>query len=169
MTPTHEDEKYVTYPLAQRLLGVGDTVMSRLIATGELPFTEHPFDKRKKLIRISDITRLRETGVAADASMHHAIRTWMIYALIDPRDDTIHYVGRTIRLNGRLQQHLEEEVGLNKKKSQWLQDLKKLHMTPKMEALESLECKAIDAERRETYWIQYLLSIGAPLTNIRSA
>jgi hypothetical protein len=168
MTPTHEDKKYVTYALAKRLLGVGDTVMSRLIATGELPFTEHPFDKRKKLIRISDITRLRETGVAADASIHHTVTTWMIYALIDPRDDMIHYIGRTIRPNGRLQQHLEE-VTVNKKKNQWLQELKKLHMTPRMEVLESLECKAIDAERRETYWIQYLLTIGAPLTNIRSA
>jgi predicted GIY-YIG superfamily endonuclease len=161
-----EQDNYVTYALAQRLLGVGNTVMSRLIATGELPFTEHPFDKRQKLIRRSDISRIRELGFLADSSIHHTVTTWIIYALIDPRDETIRYIGRTIRTKRRLQQHLQE-IG-NKKKSRWLKELKKLGITPRMEILERLDCKAIDAERREAEWIQHLVSEGAPLTNIRS-
>lgn len=161
-----EQNDYVTYALAQRLLGVGNTVMTRLIDTGELPFIEHPFDKRQKLIRRSDISRIQESGLLADSSVHRTIKTWIIYALVDPRDDTIRYVGRSIRAKGRLQQHLQE-VSVNKKKEKWLRELKKLGMAPRMEILESLECKAADAEKREVQWIQHLLSQGVPLTNIR--
>lgn len=165
--PGKNEDEYVTYNLAQRLLGVGDGVMSRLIATGELPFAEHPFDKRKKLIRMSDIARLREVGIAADSSIHHSVSVWVIYGLVDPRDGTIRYVGRSVRAKGRLQQHLQEE-NVNKKKDKWLRELKKLGMAPRMERLESLECTATEAEKREVQWIEYLLSRGAPLTNIRS-
>ena len=162
-----DQDRYVTYKLARRLLGVGDAVMGRLIATGELPYKEHPFDGRKKLIKLSDIEKLRELGVPADNTTHHTVTTWIVYALVDPRDGTTRYVGRTVASERRLQQHLQE-VNINKKKEKWLRDLKRSGLTPDMETLESLECKAVEAERRETRWIRYFLSIGAPLTNIRS-
>ncbi len=161
-----QQERYVTYALAMQMLGIGSSVMSRLLATGELPCTEHPFDKRKKLIKLSDISKLSLTGVPADTTTHHTAAEWTIYALVDPRDNKIRYVGRTIEAKRRLQQHLQE-VAVNKKKSQWLRELKQLGIIPRMEILESMKCEAIDAERRETDWIRYLLDQGTPLTNIR--
>ncbi len=167
MTESKEkQEKYVTHALAMQMLGIGSNVMSRLLATGELPYMEHPFDKRKKLIKLSHIEEIKQLGVLPDNTIHHNITKWIIYALVDPRDDTTHYVGRTINAKIRLQQHLQE-VAINKKKSEWLEELKKVGMTPRMEVLEIVECKAKEAEKRELHWIQRLLSIGAALTNIR--
>jgi hypothetical protein len=163
---SEEQDKYVTYPVAMRLLGVGTNAMSRLFETGELPYKEHPFDKRKKLVKLSDINKLRNSGVPADPTVHHIVTTWTIYALIDPRNNLIRYVGRTVRMKVRLQQHLEE-VAVNPEKTRWLRELKKQGLTPNMEILETLECKGNEAEERERYWIQSLLSKGAPLTNIR--
>src|SRR5713226_4296830 len=131
-TASNDQDKYVTYALAMRLLGVGSTTMTRLITTGALPVKEHPLDKRKKLIRLSDISKIQELGWLPDSSVHRTVTTWTIYALVDPRDHTIRYVGRTIRAKQRLQQHLQE-VGVNEKKSQWLEELNQLGMIPKME------------------------------------
>jgi predicted GIY-YIG superfamily endonuclease len=161
-----EEDKYITLDVAKRLLGVGSHTMTTLLATGELPFIENPFNRRQKLIRLSDLHRIRELGVPADSTIHHTVTTWIIYALIDPRDDTIRYVGRTIETKRRLQQHLQE-VSINKRKEKWLRELRKLGMTRRMEILEALECIAAEAEKRETDWIRYLLSIGTPLLNIR--
>ncbi len=160
-------DKYITYALAIRMLGISSNTMSRLLATGEIPYKEHPFDKRKKFVRLSDIEKIKGLGVLADNSIHRTVRTWLIYALVDPRDDTIHYVGRTINAKLRLQQHLQE-VTTNKKKGEWLEELKKAGMSPRMEILEIIECKEEDAERHEVRWIKHLLSACAPLTNIRS-
>lgn len=162
-----EQDKYITLKLAKQLLGVGDHTLTNLLTSGELPSVEHPFNRRKKLVRLSDINRLRELGgVPADTTIHHTVTTWIIYALVDPRDDTIRYIGRTIQKKVRLQQHLNE-VNINKEKDRWLKELKKQGLAPKMETLETLECRESEAEKRERQWIRHLLSIGTPLTNIR--
>jgi hypothetical protein len=59
------------------------------------------------------------------------------------------------------------EFNINKEKDRWLKELKKQGLTPKMETLETLECREGEAEERERQWIRHLLSIGTPLTNIR--
>ena len=166
MTSAHDDAKYVTYARAMHMLGVSSNMMSRLLISGELSYKEHPFDKRKKLIKLSDVEKIKKSGILADNTVHHTVATWLIYALVDPRDNTIHYVGRTINDKLILQQHLQE-VTANKKKSEWLGELKKVGMIPKMEILETIDCKEQEAERHEAHWIQHLLSIGFPLTNIR--
>lgn len=161
-----EEDPYVTYAVAMKLLGIGSGVMSRLLDTGELPYKEHPFDKRRKLIKLSDINRLRSIAVPPEPSIHHTITKWIIYALVDPRDETIWYVGRTVRAKARLQQHLEE-AGVNPAKTKWLRELRKEGLAPRMETLETLDCRGDEAEVRERFWIQHFSSLGAPLTNIR--
>lgn len=113
---SEQEDKYVTYALAMSLFGVNNSTMTRLLASGELPYREHPFDKRKKLIKLTDVEKLRGLGVPADATTHHTVMNWIISALVDPRDDSIHYVGRTIETERRLQQHLQE-LNINKDKS----------------------------------------------------
>lgn len=45
---------------AQKLLSVSKKKMASLIAEGLLPFELDPLDKRVKLLRLNDVTRLLE-------------------------------------------------------------------------------------------------------------
>lgn len=90
---------------------------------------------------------------------------YTVYALVDPRHDTIRYIGLTSDVYVRFSQHLQEK-GINQAKQLWLNELKELQIMPIMRTLEvadSLE----RAREREAYWIQFYLKAGLPLTNIR--
>jgi excisionase family DNA binding protein len=52
-----EQERYLTVSEARKLMGVSVTKMTRLLKSGELPSSPGTRDKRKKLIRLSDVNR----------------------------------------------------------------------------------------------------------------
>src|SRR5438105_12855783 len=90
-----------------------------------------------------------------------------IYALIDPRDDEIHYVGVTKNVYTRLEQHTRYTSGTEGKRA-WIEDLEQQGLAPELEILETIEASPdIDliAQEREKYWIFKLLKSGAPLLN----
>lgn len=92
-------------------------------------------------------------------------RTYTVYALIDPRDNTVRYVGITERpINKRLAGHLLGNDG-NKTKIAWISELAQIGISPIIRPLEQVKGRKETLER-EQEWIQHFLSLGAPLTNI---
>ena len=94
------------------------------------------------------------------------MKTRQIYALIDPRDGTVRYIGVSKEVQTRLAQHLSETQNARR---MWLSELKESGLSPEVEILETIEIEGdIDTSslEREQYWINALLQSGAPLTNI---
>lgn len=92
---------------------------------------------------------------------------YFIYELIDPRTETVAYVGITTDPNSRLQQHVNC-VDENNEKIEWIQQLQKEALEPRMKILEIVETRE-EAIEKEKQWIQYYLSKGVSLTNIKYA
>lgn len=88
---------------------------------------------------------------------------YQVYALKDPRDMLVHYVGIGKDAYKRYGMHLAFAGKTNK--DAWMQELRELGLFPVLEILESVETKA-EALVRENYWIQHYLNLNAPLTNI---
>lgn len=83
-----------------------------------------------------------------------------IYALIDPRNNNIRYVGKTIELNKRFWAHKNDK---NKShKVNWIKSLKGLD--PKLIVLDI--CSSKDWEFWEQYWISQCKTWGFKLTNL---
>jgi GIY-YIG catalytic domain-containing protein len=98
-----------------------------------------------------------------------------IYALIDPRDDTVRYVGVTRDVYFRLSRHVKDASKMDRKGT-WINGLEQLGLSPELEILETVELETIElnadidvvALEREKYWIHEFLKSGAPLLNISS-
>jgi hypothetical protein len=95
--------------------------------------------------------------------IHWAAQLMEIYALIDPRTDSVRYVGRTSAgVRRRFYQHLSDPVG--RPKAEWIAELKSLGLRPKVETLE--RCVRAGSIERETYWIAHFSGPG--LLNVRT-
>lgn len=89
---------------------------------------------------------------------------YAVYALIDPRDNTVRYVGITDDVYGRFLQHIRG-MDENYAKSVWIQELRALNKMVIMETLE--ECGGYEeACERELYWIRHFEMLKEPLMNI---
>jgi hypothetical protein len=53
-----DEETYVTTTQARKMLGFNPMYMAKVIREGRLETFPDPFDKRRKLIRLSDVRRL---------------------------------------------------------------------------------------------------------------
>ena len=78
------------------------------------------------------------------------------YALIDPRDGAIRYVGRTVSaLNIRLNSHIRTSVKgkSNSPKAQWIRELVSVGLSPVIRLLEEVDVEngAEIETRREIY------------------
>jgi predicted GIY-YIG superfamily endonuclease len=62
--------------------------------------------------------------------------TYIIYALIDPRDSSIRYIGITDNPDQRLKEHLRGRGG-NPPKREWVYELRQLGLVPIMQPLET--------------------------------
>jgi DNA-binding MarR family transcriptional regulator len=59
--------QWMTTTEATSFLGISSKTMSRLIREGVVKTHDHPLDRRKKLVRYTDITRLKEAAERAAA------------------------------------------------------------------------------------------------------
>jgi hypothetical protein len=93
-----------------------------------------------------------------------------IYIIKDPRNNSVRYVGQTIRkLKHRLIDHYTDRSRKDQAKRDWLFELKDLGLWPIIECIETVEDQ--DALIREAYWIEYYgkfsallnMPIGRPL------
>ena len=88
-----------------------------------------------------------------------------IYALRDPRDNTVRYVGCAVDVANRVSQHLKDRA--NTLKCRWLAELRQYGLTPDVEVLEVVNSFFL-ALFKEKYWISEMLRTGAPPTNLRN-
>jgi hypothetical protein len=92
-------------------------------------------------------------------------RGYTIYALIDPRDSSIRYIGITDNPDQRLKEHLRGRGG-NPPKRNWVYELRQIGLVPIMQPLETgLSLPA--ALERESFLIQHYLNSGNALVNLR--
>lgn len=89
-------------------------------------------------------------------------RLYWIYALVDPRNDEIRYVGQSLAIHQRFSEHTGVNAG--QVKAIWLKKLQSVGLRPKLMVFESALTlqTAVEAER---YWINYCRTQGANLLN----
>jgi hypothetical protein len=78
-----------------------------------------------------------------------------IYVLIDPRDDTVRYVGRSVDPKTRLAYHIADSTG---RKREWIHELKAEGILPRMEIVDRASWS--EWESAEQQWIQFYASRG---------
>jgi len=152
-------DKYVSISKAMSILNVRFERITWFIATGELSSKPDPQDKSRKVVSLQDVRGLY--------TLPHLLAPWVIYALVDPRNGAIRYVGRAYEPQVRLRQHLNDVCTSNPAKYRWLRELKRSDLRPRMEILEGVEGTLQDADARERVWIRHFLDNGADLTNIQ--
>ncbi len=96
-------------------------------------------------------------------------RPWHVYALRDPRDLSVRYVGWTIDLRRRLRDHINESATggrqAHTRKGYWIRALGKVGFEPIIHSLESGSGDTHWAEC-EQKWIAHFRSTGTRLTNL---
>lgn len=94
------------------------------------------------------------------------------YALRDPRDGRVYWVGRTRK---RLEHRLSDHCGVGTKlgaREDWIRGLRAAGLRPTIELLgrkyvwSDRERVAVQANREEHRWMQVMLDAGEPLLNI---
>jgi hypothetical protein len=90
----------------------------------------------------------------------------VIYALCDPRDGAVRYIGWSVNAGRRLNNHICEALTIRavSHKGRWIRSLDRLGLRPQLMILEVVQ-KA-DALAREVAWIKEFRSRGARLTNL---
>lgn len=88
-----------------------------------------------------------------------------IYGLIDPRTNELRYVGKTIRLNSRIVEHISKCHLTNTHKDNWISELIRENLKPIMFVIDVVLTS--EWEFWEVHYIEYFKSIGCRLTNIK--
>jgi hypothetical protein len=88
---------------------------------------------------------------------------YIIYALIDPTDEQVYYVGQTCRPQIRLATHLSARDH-DGKKGDWIRRLEQRGQQPLMQILEVVIGQKT-ALKKEQEWIQHFLAQKMPLLN----
>ncbi len=86
-----------------------------------------------------------------------------VYALVDPRNGLVRYIGITDDVYRRFREHIACD-GRNRSKDAWIDGLKHAQMMLIMQTLEAVETVE-QAREQEKYWVQHYRSIGANLLN----
>lgn len=84
-----------------------------------------------------------------------------IYALVDPRDQQVRYIGKTIHVNKRLKQHLKDKC--KSYKTHWIKNLSANDLLPLFVLLDEVEHNSWDFWER--HYISLYRSWGFNLTN----
>lgn len=88
-----------------------------------------------------------------------------IYALTDPRDGKIKYVGKTVcALGKRLREHVSRSPKVSYRAGRWIQSLVKQGLTPRIELLMETSSLA-ELNRLEVEYIAFGRALGLDLTN----
>lgn len=94
------------------------------------------------------------------------VQHYVIYALRDPRDESIRYVGQTAAtLNQRVEEHCTKDITKRTAKSAWLRELQAQHLRPIGVLLDEFDGLRERAYREESRWISLLHRAGQPLLN----
>jgi group I intron endonuclease len=92
-----------------------------------------------------------------------SMKTTFIYALIDPRDGQIRYIGKTNNTKQRLQNHCNPARYQKTHKFNWIKLLRSKGLKPQIKVIE--EIPVSQWKKREKYWIYYFKKQGCKLVN----
>jgi hypothetical protein len=95
-------------------------------------------------------------------------KSYQIYALIDPGDNSVRYVGFSRDAQLRLREHLNGGGG-NGRERRWIHRLHKSGQSPILQVLETIEASddaLTIACERELFWIHEMARLGHPLLNV---
>lgn len=93
------------------------------------------------------------------------MRKIYIYAIKDPRDYQIRYIGKTVDIKRRFKNHMQPSyLKGNTYKNNWIKKILNEGLQPIFEVVE--ECSEDKWEERERFWISYYREIGFNLTNM---
>lgn len=94
------------------------------------------------------------------------MRTYRVYALVDPRTGGIRYVGSTAKqLAHRLTDHISSKHG-KAPRHRWIKELHGLGLRPEIRLLQEVEVEVrLHAHWEEQRWIQRLRDDGHNLLN----
>lgn len=81
-----------------------------------------------------------------------------VYALVDPRDGRVMYVGRSVDIPKRFKQHVNCRWDRNRKKAAWIAELKKLGLSPDLEII--AKCNPMEAGEIEVRMIAIYRRMG---------
>ena len=88
-----------------------------------------------------------------------------IYALIDPRNGEVKYIGRTTNPKNRMQQHCKPSGNIRHSlKEDWIGQLRNIGLSPEMEIIEIVE-NGFSAALRERAWIRRYQSTDNKMSN----
>lgn len=90
------------------------------------------------------------------------MKTTSIYALVNPRNNEVRYVGKTVNVQRRKITHKHDLRNHNTHKVRWMKSI--LPSEPELVVLEEIQAGENWIEA-EMFWIAYLKSLGANLTN----
>src|SRR5258708_2689014 len=90
---------------------------------------------------------------------------YVIYALIDPRDNTVRYVGVTNDVYKRFLSHINGAGSNNFAKNAWIHELRAANKMVILETLEEVKDRDLALER-EGYWIQHFQMLQEPIMNV---
>lgn len=65
------------------------------------------------------------------------MQEYSVYQLVDPRDNTIRYVGLSSAVLNRCAEHVLSGGRVNKVKAQWIEELKQAGLLPILQVLET--------------------------------
>lgn len=94
------------------------------------------------------------------------METTFIYALKDPRDGSVRYVGKSNDPVKRYAIHLCRQTGVDTQVKRWVQDLKAQGLRPILVIVE--EVPRAMWEDKERYWIAHYRNANTELTNVTS-
>lgn len=92
---------------------------------------------------------------------------WAIYALLDPRNQAMRYIGVTKHPERRWAKHNGNGQEANLRKQDWIADLKGCGLRPIMKTLEIVQGQE-EARAREAAWIGACVNAGIDLLNVAS-
>lgn len=92
---------------------------------------------------------------------------YSVYTLSDPRTNEVRYVGCTLDVKRRFNDHMRNQEG-NSRKRAWIDELKAQGLQPVLFVLED-ELKEAEAFNHEAYWIVQYRDHGASLLNYQHA
>lgn len=87
---------------------------------------------------------------------------YLVYALVDPRDSRIRYVGSTKDPEQRYSLHCGCKSG-SSAVTAWVEELRAECLLPQMVEIDQV--RAWNTPRQEVHWIRTLSEAGAPLLN----
>lgn len=77
-----------------------------------------------------------------------------VYALLDPRDETLRYVGRTSNMKSRFTKHNSVQTNVGTPKNDWIRELRSLDLRPVLQILEEVETK-----KEGKFWEEHYTSL----------